>query len=68
MHWVKAISAQVFGLFVEDGAFALAIALWLGVIWLVLPHLKPPTALGGIILFVGLALILVESATRRSRR
>jgi hypothetical protein len=68
MRWLKAIVAEIFGLFVEDGAFALAITLWLGVIWLVLPHLKAPTALGGIILFVGLALILVDSARRRSKR
>jgi hypothetical protein len=33
-----------------------------------LPHFKVPTVLSGIILFVGLALILVESAGRRSKR
>ena len=68
MGWLKAIAAEIFGLFVEDGAFAFAIILWLGVNWLVLPQLKAPTALGGIILFVGLALILVGSARRRSKR
>ena len=68
MRWLKAIVAEIFGLFVDDGAFALAITIWLGVTWLVLPQLIAPTALGGIILFVGLALILVESTRRRSKR
>lgn len=68
MHWLKASVVGIVGLFVEDGAFALAITLWLGTIWLVLPHLKVPAGLGGITLFVGLALILVESARRQSRR
>jgi len=67
MRWLKAIVAELFGLFV-DGAFALAIIVWLGAVRLVLPRLNVPTAWGGIILFAGLALILVESATRRSRR
>jgi hypothetical protein len=68
MRWLRAIATEVFRLFVEDGAFALAITLWLGVIWLVLRRLRVPAALGGIILFAGLALILVESARRRSKR
>ncbi|HEX4077507.1 MAG TPA: hypothetical protein VHX61_01350 [Rhizomicrobium sp.] len=68
MRWLKAIVAEIFGLFVDDGAFALAIIVWLGAVWLLLPRLSVPTAWGGIILFAGLALILVESATRRSRR
>ncbi len=68
MRWLKAIVAELFGLFVDDGAFALAIIVWLGAVRLVLPRLNVPTAWGGIILFAGLALILVESATRRSRR
>lgn len=68
MRWLKAIVAEIFGLFVDDGAFALAIIVWLGAVWLALPHFKVPTVLSGIILFVGLALILVESAGRRSKR
>lgn len=68
MRWLKTIVAEIFGLFVDDGAFALAIIVWLGAVWLVLPRLNVPTAWGGAILFAGLALILVESATRRSRQ
>jgi hypothetical protein len=68
MRWPKAIVTEIFGLFVDDGAFALAIVIWLGAVWLVLPRLGVPTTWGGIILFAGLALILAESAMRRSRR
>jgi hypothetical protein len=68
VRWLKVSIAEIFGLFVEDGAFALAIIIWLGALWLVLPYLKVPAALGAIILFLGLASILVESARRRSKR
>ena len=66
MRWLRAIGGEIFGLFVDDGAFALAITVWLGAVWVVLPRLGVPTAWGGVILFAGLAVILVESATRRS--
>lgn len=68
MRWLKAIFAELFGLFVDDGAFALAILIWVGAVWLVLPRLGVPASLSGIGLFVGLALILTESAIRRSSR
>lgn len=68
MRWSKTIFAEIFGLFVDDGAFALAIVIWLGAAWLVLPRLGVPKTWGGIILFAGLALILAESAIRRSKR
>ncbi|HEY2131389.1 MAG TPA: hypothetical protein VGH36_00190 [Acetobacteraceae bacterium] len=68
MSWLKTISSEIFGLFVDDGSFALAILVWLALVWLVLPRLALPAAWGGIILFAGLALILLESAMRRARR
>lgn len=51
-------------MFVEDGSFAIAIVVWLGVAWLVLPWLTAGSALGGAALFAGLALILVENVWR----
>jgi hypothetical protein len=66
MRWLKAVVGEIFGLFVDDGAFAIAIIVWLGAVWQVLPWLGVPTAWGGMILFAGLAAILVESAARRS--
>jgi hypothetical protein len=68
MPWIKAIVREVFGLFVDDGSFALSILLWLGFVWLVLPRFKAPLHWNGLILFGGLGLILIESAIRFSRR
>lgn len=67
MRWLKAIIAEIAGLFVDDGRFALAIIVWLGVLWWALPRLNLPAPWRGVILFVGLAVILVESALRRAR-
>lgn len=68
MRWLKRIAAEILGLFVDDGAFALAIIIWLAVAWLMLQTLPVPSGYRALILFAGLALILVESAARRSRR
>jgi hypothetical protein len=67
MKWLKNILREIFGLFVDDSSFALAILIWLAVVRWATPHLNIPHA-SGIILFAGLALILTESATRYSRR
>ena len=67
MSWIKTILREIVGLFVDDGSFALAILVFVGAAWLLLPRLGIPAEWGGIILFVGLAAILVESATRRAR-
>jgi len=66
MQWLKTIVRELFGLFVDDGSFALAIIIWLGVVGLALPHAQ--TDWRGAMLFGGLALILLESATRQARR
>jgi hypothetical protein len=68
MSWLKAIVSEIFGLFVDDGAFALAILAWIGAAWLVLPRLGVSANWGGVVLFAGLAVILAESVNRRSRR
>ena len=34
MHWIKTILGELYGLFVDDGAFALAIVVWLAVAFL----------------------------------
>lgn len=68
MKWLKSILREIFGLFVDDGIFALAILLWLAVVRWATPHLNIPAGITGVILFAGLALILAESATRYSRR
>jgi hypothetical protein len=68
MNWLKNIFREIFGLFVDDASFALAILLWLGVVRWATPRLNIPSGVTGVILFAGLALILAESATRYSRR
>ncbi|MBB5316787.1 hypothetical protein [Tunturibacter empetritectus] len=68
MNPIKTILREIFGLFVDDGTFALAILLWLFVVRTLSPHLGNASAWSGPILFFGLALILIESAARYSRR
>ena len=68
MRWLRTIWRELFGLFVDDASFAVAILAWVGAVWLLLPHLGLPRAAQGPILFAGLAAILVESAVRRARR
>jgi hypothetical protein len=68
LRWLKTILAEIFGLFVDDIRFALAIIIWLGIIQLGLLRLKLPAAWNGVILFAGLATILAESALRRAGR
>jgi hypothetical protein len=68
MNWIKSIAAELFGLFVDDIGFAVAILAWIAAVWLLMPFVPVPMALKGPILFAGLGIILVESATRRARK
>ena len=68
MRWMKTILAEIVGLFVDDGRFALAILVWLAAVWLILPHLAVAAAWRGLILFLGLAAILLDGAVRRAGR
>lgn len=68
MRWASTIVREVFGLFVDDGSFAVAILVWLVLVALALPRLGIGMSWEGVILFAGLALILVASAAQRARR
>ena len=68
MNWLRTIVREVVGLFVDDGIFALSILAWLVVCALLFSHMRVAGRWNGIILFLGFALILIESATRFSRR
>lgn len=67
MAWIGTIGRELLGLFVDDGAFALAIIAWLLVMW-------AASSFGlegrwtGVVLFAGFAAILIESALRRARQ
>jgi hypothetical protein len=68
MRWLRSIAREVIGLFVDDGNFAVAILVWLVVAVVALPHLTTHARWTGLVLFAGLALVLVESVLRFSRR
>jgi hypothetical protein len=65
---MRAMLAEILGLFVDDGRYALAILGWLVIAWLVLPHLGLPPAWPPAGLFSGLAAILLWSAVARARK
>jgi hypothetical protein len=68
MSWLRTMAGELVGLFVDDGSFAVAVLAWLVVCWLALPRLPWSPGMEGALLFVGLALILVESVWRRTRK
>ena len=68
MERIKGALREVFGLFVDDGRFAVTIVVWLLLVSLVLPWSGVAAGWTGAILFAGLAAILVESALRQARR
>lgn len=68
MSRLRAIVFELYGLFVDDGSFAAAILIWLLVTSLITTHLKISPFAKGPFLLAGLAIILGESAYRRSRK
>jgi len=66
MSWIKTIWAEFVGLFVDDGNLVVAVLVWLGACRLLLPQLELPSPWAPTVLFVGLVLILSESAMRRA--
>jgi small basic protein len=67
MKSLKTILHEIFGLFVDDASFAVAILLWLILIKFLAPHLGVHSRLAAILIFTGLALILAESTTRYAK-
>ncbi|GLK73744.1 hypothetical protein KHC23_22690 [Ancylobacter dichloromethanicus] len=68
MRWLRTILEEVFGLFVDDGSFAIAIIVWLGITWFLSVHILADIRWSGVVLFGGLVAILIESVTRRARQ
>ncbi len=68
MQMLKTIWDEIVGLFVDDQLFAVAILVWLALVWLAVTHTGITPIWRAIALFAGLAVILVESATRAARR
>jgi hypothetical protein len=67
MPWIRNVFQEIAGLFVDDGSLALAVTLWVALLWLFRGRLIG-FAPGGIILFCGLAIILAENLIRSARR
>lgn len=68
MAWLKTAWRELAALFVDDGHFAWAIAIWLALIGLWLTHVGLRPVWQALILFAGLAAILVESVIRKARK
>ncbi|MBV9568735.1 MAG: hypothetical protein JO172_11410 [Hyphomicrobiales bacterium] len=67
MSWIKTAFSELVGLFVEDGSLALAILIWLALTGFVVARFDGLSQWQGVILFAGLALILIENTWRRAR-
>ena len=67
MKLLRTIVSELIGLFVDDGLFAAGILIWVVFIGLPAPAIGVPALWRGLLLFAGLAAILVESVARRSR-
>ena len=69
MRWLKAIAREVWGLFVDDGSFALAILVWVALA-VAMARVRPGESESwtGPALFCGPALILIESVLRFARK
>lgn len=68
MGWIRSVLREVIGLFVDDGSFALAVVVWLTLAGLVLPRVGGWGRAGGVVLFAGLGLILLQSVVRFSKQ
>jgi hypothetical protein len=65
MTWLRVVLQEVWGLFVDDGLFALSILIWLVVGW-ILPRLGLSPVLTCGLFAAGLAALLTTSALRRA--
>ena len=68
MGWLRTIWSELIGLFVDDVGFAVAILAWVLIACVGFPRLGLPTPWPALLLFAGLAVILMESAVRYARK
>lgn len=67
MRLLKTIVAEIWGLFVDDALFALAIVVWIAVAGVTV-HTLPRSAWMAPAFFAGLVVILAAGAFRQARR
>jgi hypothetical protein len=68
MHALIRIVREFISLFVDDGSLAVVVLIWIVICGVALPKLVPTAPWQGPILFVGLALTLLESVTRGAKQ
>lgn len=66
MNALRAIARELLGLVVDDVGFAAAALGWIALVWVIATLAPQPSHWVAILLFCGLAAILVESVLRRS--
>jgi hypothetical protein len=67
MSWLKIISQELIGLFVDDVRLALEILVWVSLLWLALPRSPSSASWHAPLLLFGLLAILLESVWRGAR-
>ncbi|MEE7490613.1 hypothetical protein SAMN02799622_01782 [Methylobacterium sp. UNC378MF] len=66
MNAIRAIARELLGLVVDDVGFAAATLGWIAFVWVFATMAPQPVPWMAILLFCGVAAILVESVLRRS--
>ena len=67
MGWIRSIVHEIYGLFVDDGSFALALLVWM-IVACAGSRLLHAGRWGGPVLVAGLVALLAENALRASRK
>jgi membrane protein implicated in regulation of membrane protease activity len=67
MKVILNIVKELWGLFVDDQSYALAILVWVGISAFAI-QLAPVTLWAGPLLFIGLGLVLLENVVRSVRK
>ena len=67
MTFLRSVLAELFGMFVDDGSLAIAILAWVAVIVLLQWSALIAPGLLGAVLFLGLAVLVLENVLRRAR-
>ncbi len=68
MNRLTFILREAVAIVIDDGAFALAIVVWLAITAALVRFAPAAAHWAGALLFAGLAVILAESTTRRARK
>lgn len=68
MNAIETALKEVYGLFVEDGSYAMEILAWLAVVGLIFPYLPALGHWRAPLLFAGMLTVLVENVLRTARK